>query len=412
VKPELDSPTWTGGSDVRTRPTEEELAAHREHVRRVIADYAPPTPAREGHRSPRDAGEEALLRGWFRRLFEEGLCGGSWPIEHGGSGDYHPLFDRVVSEEILGARAPRPIDQVQLAATILLRFGTDAQKSSFLPRMRTSEDVWCQLLSEPNAGSDIAGVRVSADQRHDRTFVVNGQKTWITDGHWADMGLALVRTEPGSERHHGLSVLLVPMRAPGVKVHPLVTMGGAAEINEVFFDDVSIPEANLIGRVGEGWQIIMAGLNTERIGMASNTVLLELLIADLLILATTLVVDGQPAIQSTDIRHQIADLSVEAAVTRAFMDDYVERVLDGREGEGDAALAKLGFAECYHRISAFSVDLAASGILGDDPDGMEALLRLQDSWLWSRAYTISAGSSEMMRNIVAKRGLRLPQPSP
>jgi alkylation response protein AidB-like acyl-CoA dehydrogenase len=394
---------------MRSRPTEDELAVHRYRVRRVIAKHAPPVVAREGHRSPRDPDEEALLRRWFRRLFAEGLCGGSWPVEHGGDADHHPLFDRVVSEEILRARAPRPIDQVQLAANILLRFGTESQKSRYLPRMRTSQDVWCQLLSEPNAGSDIAGVRVRANRRSDGQFVVNGQKTWITDGHWADMGLALVRTDPASDRHHGLSVLLIPMRTPGIAVRPLVTIGGAPEINEVFFDDVLVAEEHLVGHAGEGWKIIMAGLNTERIGMASNAVLLEMLLADLVLVATELTIDGLPAIQLEDIRQEIAKLSVEAAVTRAFVDDHVERVLDGSEAEGDAALAKIGFAEGYHSICAYAVDLAASGTMGDDPLATEALLRLQDSWLWSRAYTISAGSSEMMRNIVAKRQLKLPQ---
>jgi alkylation response protein AidB-like acyl-CoA dehydrogenase len=365
--------------------------------------------AREGHRSPQDADEESLLREWFRTLFAEGLCGGSWPAEYGGRSDHHPLFDRIVSEEILRARAPRPIDQVQLAANVLLAFGSDDQKARYLPRMRTSEDVWCQLLSEPGAGSDIAGVRVRADYRGGGTYVVNGQKTWITDGHWADMGLALVRTDPASARHHGLSLLLVTMKMPGVEVRPLMTIGGATEINEVFFDDARVSEDDLVGHAGEGWKILMAGLDVERIGMASNAVLLEMLIADLLVVAATLTVDGRPAIQLTDIRQQIADLSVEAAVTRALVDDHVERVLSSREAEGDAALVKIGFAECYHRISAYAVDLAASGSMGDDRHGMEALGRLQDSWLWSRAYTVSAGSSEMMRNIVAKRRLKLPQ---
>jgi alkylation response protein AidB-like acyl-CoA dehydrogenase len=392
------------------RPTDEALNAFRDRVRAFIAEHAPPIEAREGHRAPVDAAQEAQLRTWFAALFDAGFVGADWPVEHGGRADHHPLHDRIVSEEILRARAPRPVDQVNLAAHVLLHFGTEEQKRAYLPLIRRSEHVWCQLLSEPDAGSDIAGVRSRAVRREDGTWALDGQKTWITDGHWADMGLALVRTDPASVRHHGLSVCVVPLCAPGVEVRPIRTIGDAIEVNEVFLTDVRLPADSVIGDVGQGWSIIMAGLDFERFGIGGNVILLELLIDDLVSLARSLPVDGRPAIEVDDIRQRVAELAVEVEVAKAFIDDHVERMIVGDEQPGDAAIAKLSFAETYHTVAAYGAELASTVCLLASPDSPvhQAKQRLRECWLWSRAYTISGGSSEMMRNILAKRRLMLP----
>ncbi|OBH09932.1 acyl-CoA dehydrogenase [Mycobacterium sp. E1715] len=397
-------------SVVWSRPTDAQLADFRERVRAHIAEHAPPIEAREGHRAPQTPAQEALLRAWFAGLFEAGLVGADWPVEHGGRDDHHPLHDRIVSEEILRARAPRPVDQVNLAAHVLLHFGSDEQKQRLLPPIRRSEHVWCQLLSEPDAGSDIAAVRSRGVRQPDGGWVVDGQKTWITDGHWADMGLALIRTDPTSSRHHGLSVFTVPLSAEGVEVRPIRTIGDAIEVNEVFLSGVELGPESLIGEVGQGWSIIMAGLDFERFGIGGNVILLELLIDDLVTVARNALIDGEPALDSTDIRQQVAELAVEAEVAKAFIDDHVERLTSGEERPGDGSIAKLSFAETYHRVAAYGAELAASAIAAGaaDPDVDRAKQRLRECWLWSRAYTISGGSSEMMRNILAKRRLHLP----
>ncbi|GAT10812.1 acyl-CoA dehydrogenase [Mycolicibacterium novocastrense] len=393
----------------RTRPTEAELAEFRDRVRAHIAEHAPPFEAREGHRAPETGEQEVLLRTWFASLFDAGFVGADWPVEYGGRADHHPLHDRIVSEEILRARAPRPVDQVNLAAHVLLHFGTDEQKSALLPPIRSSEHVWCQLLSEPDAGSDIAAVRCKGTPRPDGSWVIDGQKTWITDGHWADMGLALIRTDPTSSRHHGLSAFIVPLNAPGVEIRPIRTINEAIEVNEVFFDDVTIPPDSLIGEPGQGWSIIMAGLDFERFGIGGNVILLELLIDDLVTVARHGRIDDMPALQHADIRHQVAELAVEVEVAKAFIDDHVERLVAGAEQTGDGSIAKLSFAETYHRVSAYGAQLSTMVCtLATDPDVALAKQRLKECWLWSRAYTVSGGSSEMMRNILAKRRLLLP----
>jgi alkylation response protein AidB-like acyl-CoA dehydrogenase len=397
-------------SPVRARPTAHALAQFRDRVGAFIAENAPPIQAREGRRAPEDVAQEALLRTWFAALFEAGFVGADWPVEHGGRADHHPLHDRIVSEEILRARAPRPVDQVNLAAHVLLHFGSEQQKRTLLPPIRRSEHVWCQLLSEPDAGSDIAGVRTRGVRQPDGGWVLDGQKTWITDGHWADMGLALVRTDPSSSRHHGLSVFVVPLSAPGVEIRPIRTIGDAIEVNEVFLTDVSLGADRLVGDVGQGWSIIMAGLDFERFGIGGNVILLDLLIDDLVVLARHSKLDGARALDCDDIRQTVAELAVEVEVAKAFIDDHVERMIVGAEQVGDASIAKLSFAETYHRVSAYGAQLAAATTCAGDFDSTveQAKQRLRESWLWSRAYTVSGGSSEMMRNILAKRRLMLP----
>jgi alkylation response protein AidB-like acyl-CoA dehydrogenase len=391
------------------RPSEAELTEFRNRVKAHIAEFAPPFAAREGRRAPETAEQQAQLRRWFATLFDAGFVGADWPVEFGGRADHHPLHDRIVSEEILRARAPRPVDQVNLAAHVLLHFGSDEQKSTFLPPMRSSEHVWCQLLSEPDAGSDIAGVRSRGLQQPDGTWVIDGQKTWITDGHWAEMGLALIRTDPSSSRHHGLSAFVVPLTAPGVEVRPIRTINDSIEVNEVFLDGVTVSANNLIGEAGQGWSIIMTGLDFERFGIGGNVILLELLSDDLVTVARQGLIDGVPGLAHDDILHRVAELAVEVEVAKAFIDDHVERLIAGAEQPGDGSIAKLSFAETYHRISAYGAELAATVCtVASDPSVQQAKQRLRDCWLWSRAYTVSGGSSEMMRNILAKRRLLLP----
>lgn len=392
------------------RPTADELTEFRRRVRAHIAEHAPPIAAREGHRAPETADQEARLRAWFAGLFEAGFVGADWPVEYGGRADHHPLHDRIVSEEILRARAPRPVEQVNLAAHVLLHFGSEEQKRTLLPPIRRSEHVWCQLLSEPDAGSDIAAVRSRGAQQDDGSWLIDGQKTWITDGHWADMGLALIRTDPTSSRHHGLSVFAVPLSADGVEVRPIRTIGDAIEVNEVFLTGVRLGAECLIGGAGQGWSIIMAGLDFERFGIGGNVILLELLIDDLVTVARRAHIDGAPALESDDIRQQVAELAVEVEVAKAFIDDHVERLISGDEQVGDGSIAKLSFAETYHRVAAYGAELAAAATVvgAANHEVREAKQRLRECWLWSRAYTISGGSSEMMRNILAKRRLHLP----
>jgi alkylation response protein AidB-like acyl-CoA dehydrogenase len=284
--------------------------AFREHVRAVISAHAP-FQAREGHRAPSTAQDEAALRAWYRTMYETGLLGASWPGEWGGRPDHQPLHELIVTEELIRARAPRPIDQVMLASHVLLHFGSPEQKQRYLPRIRSAEDIWCQLFSEPGAGSDLAGVQARARQQPDGTWVLAGQKTWTTDGHWSQFGLAMLRTSSGQKRHQGLTAFIVPMDSPGLEVRPLRTIGGAFEFNEVFLDGVVLAPEQVIGEVDNGWTVAMSGLEIERFNVGGNVVLLELLLKDVLTVADALVCDGAPVSSDSAVRAAVEQLVAE-----------------------------------------------------------------------------------------------------
>jgi alkylation response protein AidB-like acyl-CoA dehydrogenase len=340
-------------------------------------------------------------------MYETGLLGASWPEAEGGRPAHLPVHDLVVTEELIRARAPRPIDQVILAGHVLLRFGTEEQKRRYLPRIRTAEDIWCQLFSEPDAGSDLAGIKARAQQRPDGSFVLTGQKIWTTDAHWAQYGLALLRTSSGARRHDGITAFVVPMDAPGLVVRPIRTIGGADEFNEVFLDGVVLGAEHVVGEMGRGWAVAMSGLELERFGVGGNVVLLELLLQDVLAVAEALTRDGVPLVGDSAVLAGITRLMSEFEGARAYVTGHVQRVLSGREGEVEGPIAKILYTETYHAIARYGVELV--GAYGPVPGAAaEPARRLQDAWLWSRALTISGGSSEVMRNIVAKRRLRLP----
>ena len=386
----------------------EERAGFRSQVRDFIEENRPRELIREGHRAPTNEEQERQLRQWFAKLYAGGLLGADWPPEYGGVEVDDAWRHRMVAEELLLARAPRPVDQVQLATSMLLRFGTEDQKTRYLAKIRSAEHIWCQLLSEPDAGSDIAAVRTKGDCLEDGSIRVSGQKTWITDGHWADMGLALIRTEAGSQRHRGLSTVLISMKAPGVTVRPIRTISDVVEINEVFLEDVLVPASDVLGAVGSGWTVIMKGLDGERLGIGGNVLLLDQLLDDLRTLVMHLELDGRPAYEVGQVTTGIAGLVLEANAAWALVERQFAQIAAGEDDSGSSAAAKVSFSECYHRIAAYAAGLGAAGTLDGDPDADGALERLNDCWLWSRAYTISGGSSEMMRNILAKRTLGLP----
>ena len=378
----------------------------REQVREIIRVHAP-FPAREGHRAPESAVEEAGLRVWYSTMYDHGLLGAGWPPEFGGSSDHEPWHEVVVVEELIRARAPRPIDQVLLASHVLLRFGTDEQRRFHLPRIRSAQDIWCQLFSEPDAGSDLAGIKARAKQRDDGQWILSGQKTWTTDGHWAQFGLALIRTAVEESRHAGITAFIVPMDAPGIEVRPKLTMGHAYEFNDVFLDGVVLGPEHVLGEVGQGWAVATSGLEVERLGVGGNVVLLELLLRDLLSVCEAVPGDAGPLIEDGAVRGAIARLKAEFEAARAFVTGHVQRVLAGREREAEAAIAKIAYTETYNRIARFGMEIVTAH--GPVPaSAEEAAARLRDAWLWSRALTISGGSSEVMRNIIAKRRLRLP----
>lgn len=386
-----------------------ELEAFRRELRAFIADFAPVIPPRAGVRSAENYDELKNLQKWSARLYEAGYAGSDWPTEYGGRSDRSPEHAIVVGEELARAQVPGVQGAGVLAAHSLIHFGTDQQRRARLPEIRAGREVWCQLFSEPGAGSDLASLRTKAVHEGNH-YVVNGQKVWTTDGHWANYGYLLARTDPDAPKHKGISAFMLDMSTPGITLRPLRELTGTSDFNEVFFDDVSVPDDAMIGAPGQGWVIANATLAHERSGVGAVVVRLRLAIDSLIELARTVTIHGRPALDSDWVCDRIGQFSAEVEALSALTYANVTRWLRGAERAHDAAMGKLMFSELNLEMARFAVELAGErGVLVEgDPDAVDGG-RWQDEWLYARAYTIAGGSSEIMRNLIAERGLGLPR---
>lgn len=399
---------------MRLDPTPE-LDAFREKVRAFVAEHAPGVKTHSGVRAPEPALMPAI-REWTAKLYEAGLLGIDWPVEYGGRPDAHPLEPFVVAEEIARARTWPPVGAASLASGALLDFGTDEQRGRFLPRIRTCEDVWCQLFSEPEAGSDLAALRTRARREGggpedpDAVFVVDGQKMWTTNGQHADMGYLLARTDAAAPKHKGITAFALDMRSEGVDVRPLREITGTTDFNEVFLDGVRIPAANVIGRVNDGWRVAMSSLGRERSGVAARGAELFAVLDDLVGLAAATPVRGRPALDDSATRQAIGELAARVHVNGAMISLAQSRMLHGTEQPADALLGKIFFSDLNHDLADFGLRLQGTdGLLTEyDPEAV-ADGWWQDAHLYSRAYTIAGGANEVLRTLAAERGLGLPR---
>jgi len=384
-----------------------DVDGYRAEVRAFIAEHAIPISA-EGVRAPTNADEEAAIRDWLRSLYEAGHLGAGWPEEWGGRPGHPAVFDLVLMEELILGDAYRPLDQVMLAAHTLIAFGSDDQKHTLLPKIRNAEHIWCQLFSEPDAGSDLASLRTRAEPDGDG-FVINGQKTWSTDAQWADMATLLARTDPDVDRHAGITAFVIPMNLPGVEVRPIREMTGHEEFCEVFLDDVRVGPEHVLGKVDDGWRVVTSGLASERAFVGANAIQLERLFQDLVALArSSRLPDGTAAVAHEDIRAKLAGARVRVEEVKLIVRDTVDRILIDDEHPSDGPVAKLAYSETNVFLCELALEILSSST-SVDPHGVEAAERWYHNFLWSRALTISGGSSEIMRGLIGRQLLGLPR---
>ena len=386
-----------------------ELETFRAEVRAFVAEHAPAIPRRAGVRSAENEAELKALKNWTARLFDAGYVGADWPVEFGGRVDRSAEHAIVVSEELARAGVPGVPSGSALASHALIHYGSDEQRRRHLPKIRSGRELWCQLFSEPGAGSDLASLRTRAVLDGD-TYTVSGQKVWTTDGHWADYGYLLARTDSEAPKHKGISAFIVDMRSEGVTVRPLRELTGTSDFNEVFLDSVQLPVEAMIGSPGQGWVIANATLAHERTSVGAAVVKLRLAIDGLVELARRVTIDGRPAIDSDRVRDRIGEFSAEVEALSALTYANLTRWLRGTERMHDGAMAKLMFSELNLEIARFAVELGGeAGVLVEGDTDVLDDGRWQDEWLYARAYTIAGGSSEIMRNLIAERGLALPR---
>ncbi|MDT2005508.1 acyl-CoA dehydrogenase [Rhodococcus opacus] len=388
-----------------------ELEEFRREVRAFVATHAPAIPPKAGVRSAESAEELALLKEWTGKLFAAGYLGGDWPTQYGGLGEAHSAeHSVVVGEEVARARASLMPGAGNLVAHALFDFGTDEQRERFLPGIRSGDEIWCQLFSEPGSGSDLASLRTKAVRAGDGGFVVTGQKVWTTNGHWSDYGYLLARTDHDAPKHKGISAFVVDMRLPGVEVRPLREMTGTSDFNEVFLDNVELAPEALIGSLNQGWTVANSSLGHERSGVAGNAVRLRQSVEALKDLAGKVVRNGRPAIEDGLVQDRLGQLTASVEALSALVYANISRWSRKAERVHDAPMAKLLFSEIGVEIQRFALELSGeAGILVEgDARGLDHG-RWQDEFLYARAFTIAGGSSEIMRNIISERGLKMPR---
>jgi alkylation response protein AidB-like acyl-CoA dehydrogenase len=376
----------------------------RAEVRAWLADNRPASPL-----PSLDTAEGfAAHREWERRLFDARLAVVTWPEEYGGRGA--DLLDWLVfEEEYWAAGAPGRVGQngIFLLAPTMFEFATQSQKDRFLLRMARADDVWAQGWSEPGAGSDLAALRSRADRVDSAAdadkvgggWRVNGQKTWSSRAAFADWLFGLFRTDPESSRHHGLTYLLVPLDADGVTVRPIRQLDGEPGFAEVFFDDVFVPDDQVLGGVGEGWKVAMSTTTSER-GLTLRSPGRFMASAHRLVDLVRRAPDADPVLAADAVQAWM-----DADAYRLYVLDTALRALDGQPIGAESSANKLFWSQLDVRIHETALRLLDQGatLTGTDETGW------LDGYLFSLAGPIYAGTNEVQRNVVAERVLGLPR---
>jgi hypothetical protein len=339
----------------------------------------------------------ARRRRWQQRLAAAGYVGVDWPTEHGGR-RLGPVERAILDEELANAGAPTIAGIIGVAniGPAIIEFGTPEQKARYLEPLRTGDEIWCQGMSEPGAGSDLASLRTRAARDADG-FVVNGQKIWCSNADEAEWCQLYVRTGPEDSKHAGISCLLVDMRTPGIEARPIRTITGSAEFCEVYFTDVRVPASQLLGEVEGGWSVAITTLMNERMGSLVLRYPIRKMLATVIDL----------------VRGKAADAATRQAIGNAVAQAHAYealclRLLEGLQGGGpgpEGSLLKVFGGELQQMLAELGLEISGAEASASDAVGVEWQRRFLDS----RSITIAAGTSEILRNVIGERILGLPK---
>jgi alkylation response protein AidB-like acyl-CoA dehydrogenase len=342
--------------------------------------------------------EAAYLTAWQRRVYDGGWAAVHWPREYGGRGA--SLTETAIfQEEMARARAPQMMNRVGInnVGPTLIAHGSEPQRRRYLAKILSCEEIWCQLYSEPNAGSDLAALRTRAE-RHGDAFIVNGQKVWTSYAQFASFGILLARTDPSAPPHRGISCFLVDMRSPGITIRPLRQLTGSAEFSETFFDNVVVPRENLIGPEHDGWKVATTTLAHERgTAFSFKEQVLHRIYADEL----GELLRARGAAVDPVLRQRYAARCIEVEILRLHNCRTMTRLARGELPGAESSIVKLFWADLSQELTALALD-----VLGPAAQLVE---RWQQRALWSRCASIAGGTNEIQRNIIAQRLLGLPR---
>ncbi len=374
----------------------------------------------EANRPTADLNTLDERKAWHRKLFEAGFIGMDWPKEYGGQ-EARPMKQAIVADEMGRCNAPSPVIGLGLGIVgpTIVHHGTHAQKARYLRKILTAEEIWCQLFSEPNAGSDLASLRTRAEDAGDH-WLINGQKVWTSNAYIADWGLLLARTDPSVVKYQGISAFLINMRQAGVEVRPLKKITGGSEFCEVFFSNARVEKENLLGPLNQGWQVTQTTLGFERGSETLNLVMAYMILLRRLVeVSKQLKVNDHSAFADPLTRQKLGRAYVEIEVLRYSSLRILTRLEKGERPGPESSILKLYYSEFEKRFLAAIMEIL--GPYGGIVEGMPHELAESErsgygrigvwgiDFLQSFAPTIYVGTSEIQKNIIGERVLGLPK---
>lgn len=381
-----------------------EEAAFRAEARAWLTANAPKDVARMGRENVDEATALAAARAWQAQKAAAGWACLHWPKAYGGRGA-SPIERVIWEQEESRFAVPRGFFDIGLGmcGPTMMMYATEAQKARHLPPMLRGEEIWCQLFSEPSAGSDVAGLRMRAVRDGD-DWVINGQKIWTSGAHYSDWGILVTRHDPHVPKHKGLTFFFVNMKSPGITVKPIKQISGTSNFNEVYFDDVRIPDAQRLGEVGQGWQVSLTTLMNERlaVGDAPGPGFDEAFQ-----LARTVELEDGPAIDNAEVRQRLAEWYVQSRGLKYTKFRGMTALSRGAVPGPEASITKLVSANLLQSVASFGMDLMDMGGTVQGGDQPAAGL-FQQAVLYAPGLRIAGGTDEILRNIIAERVLGLP----
>ena len=345
-----------------------------------------------------------VAKDWQKKKYDAGWAMLHWPKEFGGIGA--SAIERIIwAEEESKFNVPRGIFEIGLgmAGPVMMEYATDEQKARYLPAMAEGKEIWCQLFSEPSAGSDVAGLRSKAVKDGDN-WIINGQKVWTSGAHFSDYGILVVRHDPNLEKHKGMTFFFLDMKSPGIEVKPIKQITGGSSFNEVYFTDLVIPDSQRLGEVGDGWKVAITTLMNERLAVGdANGADVE----DAFRWAKKQDDSGEPLINNKSVRSSIADWYCEANGLKNTKLRTMSALSRGETPGPEASITKIVSANKLQNIGAFGMEsLDMAGMLKTDNPEIESF---QKAWLGAPGLRIAGGTDEILKNIIAERVLGLPQ---
>jgi alkylation response protein AidB-like acyl-CoA dehydrogenase len=385
-----------------------EEAQFRAGVRAFLAKAAKPREPGTGmiYRAGNEDPEfRQRAKAWQAKKAAAGYAGITWPTHWGGRGGT-PIQQVIYDQEEAKYAVPRGLFDIGLGMCLptICTWGTQAHRDRFANTALRGEEIWCQLFSEPAAGSDLAGLRTRAVRDGD-DWIINGQKIWTSGAHYCDFGVLVTRSDFSAPKHKGLTYFFIDMKSPGIEIRPIKQISGASHFNEVFFKDVRVPDSQRLGAVGEGWKVALTTLMNERYTIASR---FAVGVQDIFELARQLDLGDGPALKNAVVRDKLADWYVSSQGLKYANFRTMTALSRGETPGPESSIGKLVNASKLQNIATFAMDLMEQGGVLCEPDLVPVAAAFQQTLLTSPSSRIAGGSDEIMRNIIAERVLGLP----